>query len=1106
MEERSPQDLEHDLGEQLATCRLVCELGLEGELYKGIVRTMASLAAGGTPAIDRLCRNFPALLISYLVAEGIHSYEAGTYWGKLTIPILRAHQGSLGPQFEEALGRLHLDDFDELLEEERAQRYVSRILVHGGIPRYSLSDFFSLLLSSLKGGSSEAADLVAVWRSRKTRFQGIDKPVERFLLRGGEVALDLLNRCIEMVLEEARTGTVPSADELGLPAYVVQAYVSMPVIERQSARVATATSFPRPKVELDPWDPFGPRIHLPAVTEDLRDAEWRLNDGARLVNIRARTDRTERAMLQPAFSWSVGLWRGYELIREFTFEALEEMPLLLFDPSNGRLVASRQILRLESVWALHPDGTLGLTTDRAGSLPVPVREEFPDPAGAWHGYIRRHYDLSGVPVVFVQREGSDARMIRVVTPNQRPRLVAEAVGGVTTAEGYLVYPAFPHLEVPPVDRIAAAKWRLSLRSGNESTQTTLDRVPSGGDDLYDLQPLLAGTEAGVFGVTLRGPLGSDVRDEFAVIPDLVVDRPSWPLLPSDGPSQIRLTASVPSPHSAWEGVLEVPEDADEATISIPTDDVSTLRLRVTVPRVMWSIDRSDDPRSIFGNRILGTATEEISEGIASALSVRTRLPGIPVTLALTDGDHLLQTSDTEQTSGAEGRWTFELAPFAGTLRASTAPVLSFELGIAGRREPVARVFTRLSVHNLAATVTMRGARADVELTFEENRPLRGRVARLWPLDRPWLEPEATAVPDDARGTAVLEDVVVGRYLAEIGIEDEWIASSRPALWSANTQMVTIGDSDEIATHAGALDLASPLSVLEAAVVSTRPLRPLTPHEVREIAPAGMEVLSLLLEERGHRAMASRAFGRVTDLLLELPDALVEAFAAFDGPPLLALKAGICLLLPVRNAAPKMTDAVLRALWSRCPPLAAVLETPLVWQDDSAAARSEEALGWPSQDGQGQVLPGGPVALPFEQMRREQLSVLRREMNLTPRRWLDGDFLAGTYLDWLDDRCDHPEQVDAWCRDYQSLLFESEELPRPFREAVAMRRPVPQAPRWFAFPQITLVAALHLVHETAIAEHAAGALVDAAAHAQRLVTRDLLLACVLNEALKGRADQ
>ncbi len=1100
----TPRELEKELRGQLARCRLVCELGLEGELYREIVRAMALLASRGRTEIDRLSTSHPALLVAYLVAEGIHSYTAGTYWPNLTIPPLRRYHASLGPQFEEALASLDLEDFDELVE-AGATRYVSRILIHGGIPRYSLRDFFSLLLSSLKGGSTEAADLVAAWRSQKTRFQGIDKPVERFLLRGGEVALDLLNRCIEMVFEEARTGAVPNADELGLPGYVVQEYKAMPVAERSTGRVRTGA--PRPRVELDPWDPFGPRMYLPPVPEDVVDAEWRISDAARVTSIPAHRDRADRAMLQPAFAWTVGLWDGYQRLREVTFEALEEMPLLLFDPASGRLVSSRHVVRLESVWALHPSTDVRLTCDREGLIVLPVREEFPDPSGAWHGYVRRHYDLSGASAIFVHQSGREPSMIRVIRPSQRPRLVGSAVAGVTTLEGHPVCSTAPVLEVPPLEGIKAADWRLSLRSDIESVRITLEHLPEIDRGRYDLGTVLEGGEAAAaYALTLRGPLGSDLHEEFALIPGLSIERPAGPLLPSDGPVEVRLTAPVPGTDELWERLVVVPSDADEAVVSLPTDGDGGLSVRVAIPRVLWSLDRIDDPRSLFANRIVNTGAEEIVEGVVSAVSVRTRVPGTRLTLMLTENSRLLQATDTAQASGSEGRWTFELAPFVGTIRTSSSPILDLVLGVDERRQPVARIVTRLMVRDIVATWHQgENQGVDVRLVFEENRQLRGRVARLWPLDRPWSDPYSATIPDDVAGIAEFQDVAVGRYLAEIAVNDEWMRPGRPPLWSDNTQIVTIGSPSDLAAHAAGLDLASPFSVLEAAASSDRPLRPLTFDELRQIAPAGTEILILRLEELGHHAMATRAFTRVTDLLTELPAALVESLAVSRGSPELTLKAGICLLRRIKEAAPELDGAVVSQLWSTCPPLAAILDCPKVWDDDKAASRSERNLGWPSVGEQLEIHPGGPVDLPFAQIDPDTIQEIRRQMNLIPRRWLDADVLVTAYLEWLEVRYVRTGEVNGWCADYAHLL-DASELPRPLREAIDRRRPLPQAPSWFIFPALTLSAAMHLVHGTGRADQATAALVDAVTYARKLVVRDLLLACVLNEVWKRRVER
>lgn len=1095
-----PEQLEATLRRQLAGCRLVCELGLEGTLYKDLVRAMAEvISTGGRRSIQELSAKYPALLVAYLVAEGIHGYTAGNFWGKLLIPALRGKATVLGPQFAEALATLGLDDFEELVE-EGANRYVSRILIHGGIPRYSLRDFFSLLLFSLRTGSARAADLVAGWRSQKTRFQGIDRPVERFLLRGGEVALDLLDRCIEMATEEMRTGSIPSAQTLGLPEYVVQAYRSLPTAERRSAR--TSLIFPRPRVELDPWDPFGPRMYLPPIPGELQGVEWRLNDGAGVTTIPAHTSRAARAALVPAFAWTVGLWRGYEHLRELAFQALEDMALLLFDPDDGRLIPSGHVLRLESVWGLHPRSGLLLTTDREGTAPLPIREEFPDPAGPWHGYVRRHYDLSGITAIFVHPQEGEPLMIRVVTPAQRPRLVGAPIEGVTTLEGHPVYADAPSLRVPPFLDVAPKDRLLVVRSSSGAAQLTLAELPETEDETFDIRPALAAVgRAGVYSLTLRGPLGSDVREEFALIPGVSVDRPTRPLLPSDGPVQVRVIApSVDAPGDC-ERQVEVGDDADQTTLSFPLGGGVDLALRVSVPRILWSLDRTDDPRSLFGNQVLTTTAEEIVDGTVSALSVRAHVAGVPLVLALMDGERLLQASEQVATSGAQGRWTFELAPFAGTIRMTHASSLTFTLSVGGRRLEVVRVLARLKVEDVVASCEpVDGGCADVRLSFRQHRPLRGRVARLWSLERPWSCPSAEPLPDDDAQTVVIANVPFGRYLAEIACQDAWTTPSRPHLRAPNTAVIVVGDATQRLARINALDFASPFAVLEAAVASTRPLRPLTPDELREIAPAAAELVSLLIDEHGYRALATQEFERVASLLLAVPSALIESLAIPSLPPDLALKMGICFLPPLKVAASELDDSVMRQLWSTCPPLAAALDCPRVAYDHGSAARAETNLGWPSRDERDTIVAADAVPIQFASMDREQIDAIQREMALLPKRWLDADTRALAHLEWLVARCDRPDELTAWC-DEHAGLGDTREVPPTLAEAVRQRRPLPQAPRWFSFPLLTLCAAAHLVHGTSLANPAAAALVAAISYGKRIVIRDLLLACVL-EAQEG----
>ena len=123
-------------------------------------------------------------------------------------------------------------------------------------------------------------------------------------------------------------------------------------------------------------------------------------------------------------------------------------------------------------------------------------------------------------------------------------------------------------------------------------------------------------------------------------------------------------------------------------------------------------------------------------------------------------------SGTHEASGNDGRWTFRLSPFTDTLQTSAAPHLTLELAVGPRRLPVAKIVTHLHVKNIQATTTMEDGKGLVLLTFQENKPLRGRVARLWALDRSWEAPVSVPIPDQQTERASLQDVLPGRYIAE----------------------------------------------------------------------------------------------------------------------------------------------------------------------------------------------------------------------------------------------------------------------------------------------------------------------------------------------------
>lgn len=163
-----------------------------------------------------LWRNFPAGMAVLLVNTGIYHYQAGEFWPfveeNAAVPVSIASEW--GTNFINFLHHNRLPVFEDI----KGLRYITPILGHGGIPNYCLEDFFKFVLAPAieMGGVTAEEILDEMSRGSGLRYQ-VDKPIQRFLLKGGEFVLDFFERTLEMARQAASEGIVPGGEELGLP-------------------------------------------------------------------------------------------------------------------------------------------------------------------------------------------------------------------------------------------------------------------------------------------------------------------------------------------------------------------------------------------------------------------------------------------------------------------------------------------------------------------------------------------------------------------------------------------------------------------------------------------------------------------------------------------------------------------------------------------------------------------------------------------------------------------------------------------------------------------------------------------------------------------------
>ena len=166
---------------------------------------------------------WPACLAAAMAGVAATGYHGGTYWPELwettDFPGTSQDQGIWGRAFNRAIDRLGMATFPEL-----PLHFVGPILMHAGIPTYCLGDYF--------GCCFPAVDLIlgwtrkASWPGRRHRagdcaWRSLDVPARRFLTHGGDYALDVVDRCLDLL--DRLADPDPDLDGVRLPARIVDA-------------------------------------------------------------------------------------------------------------------------------------------------------------------------------------------------------------------------------------------------------------------------------------------------------------------------------------------------------------------------------------------------------------------------------------------------------------------------------------------------------------------------------------------------------------------------------------------------------------------------------------------------------------------------------------------------------------------------------------------------------------------------------------------------------------------------------------------------------------------------------------------------------------------
>lgn len=683
---------ERDIREKLAKVRLVAELEIQvdGEMFGSAYEALrqhlqVNFPQRGLKLVDELPQTFPACTVVVITALGQHKGSAGQFWNQiedatgesspsdLRIPFLKQENSSrFGAAFRESLKVLGLPDFAHL---EQAQRNLTPILLHGGIPAQDVSDVWDELLKALKQGRQDGHEVVTWWRENPGKLYGLNMPPKRFLQETGRFAEDLIQRML-LVLFDPQLHEEVDVHKLASSYRVPRLYVDrLRLVDPDVVRTARRRQeIPNPTVVLDKYSGIGPQIRIPPLRQEITGGRWHVTSVVSQPTVASRRDEID-VPIAPAPRWTCELRSGGTSLKHREFKGIGRLMAWQFtaDHNEAYLCDFSGAFENSRQWILadrHSE-IVGSTVD--GEVIESVTLEDFVFGGKWSDYSVFEIDLGRATRLRIQSQERE-EIFSVVQGYERPTVMGDTLKDVRDVHGRQVFVGAPRLHFArPPGNLDSFVVFVEMPDGSV-TETALSQLPSEGG-MYDLFPKTT-LPAGEYKVRVLA-LGSDIAATVVYLPGARREGLDKVFAPDENVSGALVLGDATSVKVA------VPAHEWRTDVPVIAGD-SALRLSVKITRADFSIQELDGVPK-FDSKVGQCTRAEFMEsrtGVSEKiLSLRLGEPQ-HFELRLDDSNGIV-VSRALRARTPLGRFDFPLSQLRDDVAATLAPSLDLHLQIRG---------------------------------------------------------------------------------------------------------------------------------------------------------------------------------------------------------------------------------------------------------------------------------------------------------------------------------------------------------------------------------------------------------------------------------------